>query len=134
MVVLEIGLVEGMERLAIETEAWLEANGSRTTVVLTADIDRQKPKIKMQMWQRIARDGTGPLTHNGECTMARIMSEVNVIRENSKTTASEDLVIPFEAVFNRSPRTDGEGDIMIPRDELVHIAELVWKVQGITGE
>ncbi|KAL2809728.1 hypothetical protein BJX63DRAFT_445123 [Aspergillus granulosus] len=49
---------------------------------------------------------------------------------NGTTTIATRLDLPFDKGFNRSPHPPVEGDLVIPEQELRHLAENIWPIHG----
>ncbi|KAK2879988.1 hypothetical protein FQN49_000681 [Arthroderma sp. PD_2] len=128
VLVVETGLSESGQKLAIDAQGWLEANGSRTEVVITTKIDRHTPRLIIRRWELYyppSRRAARSFQPSGST-----MQSVEVTHENGITRATGELTIPFEKVFRRAKHGRRETDIVVERHELTKMAEFVWRAQG----
>ncbi|KAF3482512.1 uncharacterized protein GIQ15_05271 [Arthroderma uncinatum] len=128
VLVIETGLSERDQKLAIDTQDWLEVHGSRTQVVITININRSTPHLTIRRWEHYYSPSR-PATRLFQPSRST-METVDVVHENGITRATGKLIIPFEKVFRREKHGHGETDIVVERHELIKVAELVWKAQG----
>ncbi|EEQ31396.1 hypothetical protein McanMca71_004492 [Microsporum canis] len=126
VLVIETGLSETKEKLAIDAQGWLEAHGSRTQVVITIKIDQRSPYLTIQRWEHYPL--SRPITRSFQ--LSGSIQTVEIIHKNGITRATGELTIPFYKVFRRAKHGRGETDIIIERHELIKVAEFVWRAQG----
>ncbi|KAM5445981.1 hypothetical protein MaudCBS49596_006926 [Microsporum audouinii] len=127
-IAIETGLSEHRSKLAIDAHWWLEAEESRTLVVITAKIDQRRPQIIFQRWEHYYPP-LRPITRHYYPT-STVIQEVHAVHEGGITRATGDLVIPFEKMFRRPRDGREENDTVIGRDVLADIAESAWESQG----
>lgn len=125
VIVLETGLSEAENKLAIDAQGWLEAASSKTKVVVTAKIHRDRPIIVFKLWQRhdVAR------RLSSHYIMAANTQRAEVAYVNGATTASGRLEIPLAEVFPDRYLNHHQKSVVIEAHNLQDIAERVWKTQ-----
>lgn len=129
-IAVEVGLSETIQKLAVDAQAWLEAEGSQVQIVLTIKIDRQSPNVIIQKWE-IASSSSRRITRScrptAECTQRIEISPSSGINNNTGK-----LIVPFEKVFDRpmNPYNPQEQDLVFSNEDLRGIAEEGWRRQG----
>ncbi|KAL4921822.1 hypothetical protein BDW62DRAFT_218485 [Aspergillus aurantiobrunneus] len=109
--ILEIGLSELSERLALNAKGWLETSNISVQVAITLDICRSIPRII------IKRYGICPRCYSIETraspTSASCVQAISINRQNNITTVSCDLKIPFREFAGRdiNPSSRRERDL-----------------------
>ncbi|EZF34326.1 hypothetical protein TMEN_6280 [Trichophyton mentagrophytes] len=125
VLVIETGMSETQQKLAIDAQGWLEAQGSDTKVVITMNIDKHSPRITFQRWEHAyTRHATRSHHPHGS-----VVQTVEVFHKGVNTRATGELIIPFEKVFGRMRRGRKEADIIITKNQLIRLGELVWAEQ-----
>ncbi|KAM5438513.1 hypothetical protein MferCBS31731_005090 [Microsporum ferrugineum] len=124
----EIGLSESENKLAIDAQGWLEAEGSQTHVVITAKLDRRTPKITFRRWERYFPPFR-PATRNYQ-PIGSVIEEVIATHEGGVTKVTGDMTIPFEKLCGRPRRGPMEVDIVIEPATFMKISERSWGIQG----
>lgn len=126
--VLEVGLSEAVNQLAIEAHGWLEADGSETHVAITAKINRTTPQLVFELWERDA-GRTGSMTRGVNMASAFRSQRVEISHSHGVTQVSGEIVIPFEKVLCRPAQAANERDFTFTKQELENIANKVWVYQ-----
>ncbi|EFR02849.1 hypothetical protein MGYG_05850 [Nannizzia gypsea CBS 118893] len=124
----EVGLSESKNKLAIDAQGWLEAEGSRTCVVITAKLERDTPRITFGRWE-LDFPPFRPITRNYQ-PIGSIKQEVIATHEGGVTRVSGDMTIPFEKICGRPRQGPMEADIIIGRAAFKEISERSWDIQG----
>ncbi|KAF3492316.1 uncharacterized protein GIQ15_01833 [Arthroderma uncinatum] len=125
---IETGLFESESKLAIDAQRWLEVDGSRTKVVITAKLDRQAPRVTFQRWEHHLPPFR-PFTRHFHPT-GSVMEEVVATHEGGITRVNGSITIPFEKVLNRARRGPNERNVVVGQNELARLCERGWKAQG----
>lgn len=129
-IVLEIGLSESKNHLAIVAQAWLEADGSKTNMVITVKISRRKPLIVLSKWEKIM-SASRPMTRSYRNLMvASKTAEISIYHQDSRTKATGNLVISAEKMLGRPSSTGEAADITFTHQDLETMAEEAWETQG----
>lgn len=128
-IVLETGLSEKSNQLAIEAQAWLEADGSKTKAAITACIDRREPLITVNLWEKCPKKR--PVTRSHKNLMgASKRLDISIRHKDGRTTVSRDLTVSFETLMDRPSNTTWETDMLFTQEELEGMAEMAWKCQN----
>ncbi|EFE31133.1 uncharacterized protein ARB_02002 [Trichophyton benhamiae CBS 112371] len=125
VLVIETGMSETQQKLAIDAQGWLEAQGSDTKAVITINIDKHSPHITFQRWEHEdTRHATRSRHPHGS-----VVQTVEVFHKGVTTRATGELIIPFEKVFGRVRHGRKEADIIITKNQLIRLGQLVWAEQ-----
>ncbi|KAK2761613.1 hypothetical protein FQN54_001441 [Arachnomyces sp. PD_36] len=129
--VVEVGWSETANKLAVDAEGWLEAEGSETQLVVTIKIERNSPKIIIQRWEKT---GSRVITRNNRAS-SEPTQQVEISYDNGRTTVSAPLQLPFEKVFDRSknPNNPLHRDMIFSCEDLIDLAEREWETHGIAN-
>lgn len=126
--ILEIGLSESARKLAQDSRGWLETAGSTIQVVITMNIDRNRPQITVRHWELGPRLSTTVTC--GSPQSAHCVNEITITRANTTTTVSGDLTLPFRKIVGRVRNpSSSERDFFIAQTKLERVAEKVWRKQ-----
>ncbi|EFE39435.1 hypothetical protein TRV_05832 [Trichophyton verrucosum HKI 0517] len=125
VLVIETGMSEGQQKLAIDAQGWLEAQGSDTKAVITINIDKHSPHITFQRWEHEDTRHTTRSRH----PHGSVVQTVEVFHKGVTTRATGELIIPFEKVFGRVRHGRKEADIIITKNQLIRLGQLVWAEQ-----
>ena len=126
VLVIETGMLESQQKLAIDAQGWLEAQGSETKVVITINIDKHSPRITFQRWEH-AYIQHATRSHHPH---GSVVQTAEVFHKGVTTRATGELIIPFEKVFGRVRHGRKEGDIIVTKNQLIRMGELVWPEQS----
>ncbi|CAG8919150.1 unnamed protein product [Penicillium salamii] len=139
--VVEIGLPESTQHLALDAHGWLESDSPSVNLVVTISIKRNTPEILLRQWELGPRQSgvvkrSSP--RSAHCTsflkLSRTNNTTSVTGESyidGITTTTTHLDLPFNKIVNRPPRQPPERDLVIPEQELRSFAEDIWSEQGL---
>lgn len=127
--ILEIGLSESRPHLSMDARGWLETPTSTVQVAVLVGINRTQPEIEIRRFElappRRYHVATRASPDSAICTQA-----IRVHRVNGTTVVNGGaLVLPFDKVLGRPPRTPAEGNITISVADLQFYAEGIWLKQ-----
>lgn len=116
-VTLEVAYPETDSKLNSDVRFWLNPEDGNANICLTLRINRSRPEIRMEKWER-----RNDRPHR---------SQVIWITKNGDhaSITHHPIVIPFESLFCPSTRP-GERDLEISERQLKDIADKIWEVQG----
>ncbi|KAF3482648.1 uncharacterized protein GIQ15_01972 [Arthroderma uncinatum] len=126
---IEVGLSERPNKLAIDARGWLEAKGSETQVVITANIDQTVPQITFHKWELVAEACRAT---RSSLTLGETTEKVICKLENGVIEVSGQINIPFKKLVGREKQTDTEYDIVLTRADLAEICKPAWDAQNFT--
>lgn len=117
-VTLEVAYPETDSKLNSDVRFWLNPEDGNANICLTLRIDRSRPEIRMEKWER-----RNDRPHR---------SQVTWITKNGDHTniTHHPIVIPFESLFCRGSTRPAEKDLEITESKLENIADKIWEVQG----
>lgn len=129
--VVEVGWSETEQKLAVDAQGWLEAQGSQTNLVLTIKVERACQKITVRMWEK--REPRRATRSSQISAVATQQTEITY--SNGSTTVTGEIQLPFDQVFDRPPNPNKpiERDITLSRQDLIDIAEEGWEAHGFFG-
>ncbi|KAK2842937.1 hypothetical protein FQN49_005973 [Arthroderma sp. PD_2] len=127
IVAIEIGLFESESKLAIDAQGWLEIDGSKTKIVLTAKLNRRRPQITFQRWEHHL-PSYRPITRHFHPTGSAV-EEVVATHEGGVTRVNGNITIPFEKLFGRARRGPNERDVVVDRVAFTQMCERAWRAQ-----
>ena len=127
--VLETGLSESSQRLALDARGWLETAGSTVELVIALDLNRDCPQMTVKRWELRPRPPV-PTTRNASEAMASAVQTITVSRASTLTIVSDSLTLPFTKLVAREPNSSNETDLVIEKQALADVAEEVWEYQG----
>ncbi|PGH27950.1 hypothetical protein AJ80_00204 [Polytolypa hystricis UAMH7299] len=84
------GSSESLQKLTIDAQGWLEAEGSETEIVLTVKIDRTTPKIHIQKWEKM------PPRRRTRSYLPTATQQVDIEHSNGNTIVSGLMDLSFE--------------------------------------
>ncbi|CAG8316889.1 unnamed protein product [Penicillium nalgiovense] len=117
-VTLEVALSESDSKLNSDVRFWLNPDDSDTNICLTLRINRSRPDIRIEKWER----------QNDKAHRSQV---IWITKKNGHTHVSDHpLLIPFESLFRRNPTGPAERDLAISQQQLVFVAEALWEEQG----
>ncbi|RHZ65890.1 hypothetical protein CDV55_105488 [Aspergillus turcosus] len=120
--VLEIGLFESRPHLSMGIRGWLETPMSTVQVAVLVNINRTQPEIEFRRFELAPR--TYHVVIRASPPSAICTQAIRVHRVNGATVVNGGaLVLPFQKVVGRAPRTPAEGNITISVAELQFYAE-----------
>lgn len=118
-VTLEVAWSESDSKLNSDVRFWLNPDDSDTNICLTLRINRSRPEIRIEKWER----------QNDKAHRSQI---IWITRNKNQTHVSDHpLVIPFESLFRRNPTGPAERDLAISQQQLVFVAEALWEEQEL---
>ncbi|OQE22846.1 hypothetical protein PENFLA_c012G05447 [Penicillium flavigenum] len=118
-VTLEVALSESDSKLNSDVRFWLNPDDSDTNICLTLRINRSRPEIRIEKWER----------QNDKPHRSQV---IWISRKKNQTHVSDHpLVIPFESLFRRNPTGPAERDLAISQQQLVFVAEALWEEQKL---
>ncbi|KAL2822134.1 hypothetical protein BDW59DRAFT_149683 [Aspergillus cavernicola] len=128
--ILEIGLFESSQRLALDARGWLETSGTSVQMAFTLYICRSIPQIIIKHYELSFRQCS--IESRASPSSASCVETVSITRQNNTTNVSGDLRIPFRKFTNRniSPNNQLERDLFTPGHKLQRLGEKVWRLQG----
>ena len=131
--VVEVAFSETGPHLAASTHLWLEARDSHVEQAIAINIDRKKPHIRLELWER-RRDGRAP---RGDDEAPSVRGHrTDVVEANlddlkcPRVTGA--LAISFEKLLEREPVLEnGEPPFFILTvADIEDIAVRIWRDQG----
>ncbi|KAK2793641.1 hypothetical protein FQN50_009993 [Emmonsiellopsis sp. PD_5] len=113
--ILEIGYAEAASKLRNDASWWLTESRGDVRVVITMEISgKQRVHLEMWQWQWRFRDDDGAARPHPVMTQ-----EATVTKSSGNGySASGPMVIRFQDLLLRPPAGNGEGDIVLNRDDL----------------
>lgn len=131
-IVLEVGLSESDYHLSHMAQGWLETDGSKINLVITADINRRTPLIVVRQWEKVTAQSSRSITRNYRNLMvASQTTEIRISHQDGRTRVTGgDLNISAENMLNRPPNAGEAVSIRFTHHELEEMAEEVWVNQG----
>lgn len=132
--VVEVAVSETGPHLAASTHLWLEANDSHVKQAIAINIDKKKPHIRLELWERrrdsraLRRDGEAPSSVRGHKT-DEVVADLD---DHGRRRVTGALAISFEKLLERDPVAEnGEPPFFIlTADDIDDIAVRVWEDQG----
>lgn len=131
--VLEVGYSETSAKLEQDMAWWLNGSAGQVHQGLTIDIQRGSKNIHISSWApacpyvtpRTGRNGRVSAQPKESLLPPRRLQRVKIIPGQPPRVEGGDLVVYFKSLLLENPGA-GEGDFILPRDELLDIAEPVW--------
>ncbi|KAJ5444156.1 uncharacterized protein N7458_008028 [Penicillium daleae] len=118
-VALEVAYSETDVKLNSDVRFWLDPDSSQANICLTLRINRSRPEIRIEKWER----------RNNRAHRSQI---IWITRKGDQSNVSHHpLVIPFEGLLRRQSSCPGEKDLEISQGELKKVAEAIWKAQEL---
>jgi hypothetical protein len=126
---LEVGDSESSNQLVNDARLWLQTIGSHVTQVVTLKIDRNTPRITVQLWEAEKRELRKDRTDRPPRVFKR--QEIEILLIDNVPIANGSLRLSFEKIFERPPRAGtNESDFIFSSDNLTALARLVWRRQN----
>lgn len=120
--VIEVGHTESAARLRRDAGWWINASDGDVKLALTILIPKKKGMITYGLWGLTDRS-----PRPGKEITAQLRHEVTITRRpDSSIVASDNLTIPFEHLFLRTPQGT-ETDIVIDKGTLQRLAGKTWE-------
>ena len=116
-VVLEVAYSESQSKLDSDVRFWLDPHNSRANICLTLRINRSRPEIRIEKWERQNNRG-----HRSQVIWITKKGDQKIVSHHP-------LVIPFESLFRRQSSCPGEKDLEISQRDLEEVAEMIWEEQ-----
>ena len=126
--VLEISHSGTPWKLMSDVHFWLRQADGAVKFVLTMQIDRHSPEITLEKWAR----RSCPCGLDGPPCREQIITVFK--RDERIIVRGGPLVIEFERLFLRSPRTQTERDIRLNDEDLTELATDIWREQGFHSD
>jgi hypothetical protein len=124
----ESGVTESARALERDAKDWIEDETSHVLQVVTIKISRNILKITIKLWKRAPEDH---MERSRPIRQAELDQEVELIAQDGRAIASDELRISFEQLFERPPRNGtSERDLVLSKRELGSIARKVWNQLG----
>lgn len=117
-VTLEIAFSQSDSKLNSDIRFWLNPDDGNANICLTLRINRSRPEIRIESWER-----QNNRIHRSQVTwITKTRDRVNVTHHP--------LTIPFESLFRRQPSHPGEKDLEISEQQLGEVADTIWQEQS----
>lgn len=138
--VVEVGLSESTQQLALSARHWVESMPSVSIAIVIA-IDRRRPQIALHRWEPGPRV-PGVLTRSSRLQAYRTAS-IQLCRTDNETviiggagvdvstTTTTQLELPLDKLLTWPPSQSIERSLVIPEQKLKCFAEDIWRVQGL---
>jgi hypothetical protein len=120
-VVLEVGVSESETKLRADAKMWVDPSRGQANLALTIKVRRDRPLLKLDMWEWDMDTGRARVNHHIEITGAR----------GTASVSGEPLLIPFHQILRREARFCRERDIVLNKEDLVFLATHVWDGMGM---
>lgn len=118
-VTLEVAFLESKSKLTSDVRFWLDPEDGNANMCLTLRIDRTKPEIRIESWER----GMDNRIYRSQVTwITRDQWDVVNVTHHP-------LTIPFESLLCRPPSCPRERDLEISEGQLQEIARTIWQKQ-----
>ncbi|KAJ5835688.1 hypothetical protein N7447_001714 [Penicillium robsamsonii] len=125
----EVGYSESEKKLESDVSFWLNPDQGCANVTLTLRIDKKKPALTLNNWQKADNRVTRNSTHHRG--IEEKQSIMMTRGDNGQVVLSgHPLVIPFELFFRRQPIGNQERDLEITKERLTIMAQNIWLSQG----
>lgn len=116
-VTLEIAYSESDSKLNTDVRFWLNTDHGNAKISLTLRIDRSRPQIRIEKWER-------------QDDRAHRSQVIWVTKQGGQIKVTDHpLLIPFESLFRYQPTFPREKDLEISQQQLEEIATTIWEVQ-----
>ncbi|CRL26321.1 unnamed protein product [Penicillium camemberti] len=116
-VTLEVAYSESDTKLNSDVRFWLSPDDGNANICLTLRIDRSRPQIRIESWER----------RNGQAHRTQVIWVTKKGKQPNVT--GYPLLIPFESLFRYQPTCPKEKDLEISQEQLEEIATMIWEVQ-----
>jgi hypothetical protein len=122
-VVLEVGSSESSGKLRRDAHYWVDPARGKADMAIGVKVYAKKPQITIEQWE-----------WNSQRTRPIQKAYLTITKSNGKVRFDPDqptpqLLIPFDLLFRRPAEINKERDIVIPTQELVEFATMVWETQ-----
>lgn len=115
---LEVAYSESDSKLNSDVRFWLNPDDSSANICLTLRIDRSRPEIRIEKWER----------QNHKAHRSQV---IWVTKQGGQLNVTDHpLLIPFESLFRYQSTCPREKDLEISQHQLEEIATTVWGQQG----
>jgi hypothetical protein len=130
--ILEVAFSETGPYLVASTHLWLEATDSHVEQAMAINIDREKPYIRLELWER-RRQGRVPRGHSEAPVRGHRTDEVVAdLDDDGRRRVTGALAISFKKLLEREPVPEkGEPPFFIfTAADIEDVAVRVWERQG----
>lgn len=118
-VTLEVALGEPGAKLTSDVRFWLSPQDGNANVCFTLQINRTRPEIRVERWERRGDSGI----HRTQVTC--------ITKHGDRIEVTDHpLTLSFESLFRRPPSRAEEKDLEFSREQLVELAVSIWEEQG----
>ncbi|KAJ5215792.1 uncharacterized protein N7498_002199 [Penicillium cinerascens] len=118
-IALEVAVSETPAKLQQDVDFWLDPNRGNANIVITLRVNRKKPLITIDKWER----------RNQQSQRVQQITIAEDPNGERVTVSAFPLILPFHLLFRRPRSSPAEVDIRIGQQELKGIAERIWAVQ-----
>lgn len=119
-VTLEVAFSESEPKLNSDVRFWLNPDEGKANICSTLRIDRARPQIRIETWERRNENSR---IHRSQVTW------ITMERDRVDVTHSP-LTISFESLFRRPSSRPGETDLEFSEGQLEELAKTIWEEQG----
>jgi len=126
--IIECGVSQSRDRLAVDAHWWLENSGGQVKIVLLISFSESKKEIHVEQWELV----TIPDPHVTHSQPRPTRTAPTIIREFDLVQGvpnEASLTLNFEKVFLRPP-AKGEGDFTFSQEDLESYSTHVWNCAG----
>lgn len=122
-VVLEIGSSEASAKIRRDAHYWVDPARGQAGMAIGVEVHAKKPQITIEQWE-----------WNTQRSRPVQTAHLSIMKSNGKAYFDPDqptpqILIPFGLLFRRPAENNKERDIVLPTQELVEFAIMVWEVQ-----
>ncbi|KAJ5780246.1 hypothetical protein N7457_005406 [Penicillium paradoxum] len=122
-IVLEVGSSQNSAKLRRDAHYWVDPGKGQANMAITVKIHPTKPQINIDSWEWSFQSSRA--IQHAHSTISK--SESNILFDPNQPAPH--LLIPFEFLFRREVKEPREGDVLLPTQELIEFATLVWEMQ-----
>lgn len=121
--VLEVGSSETSAKLRRDAHYWVDPARGKADMAIGVKVYAKKPQITIDQWE-----------WNSQLSRPIQKAHLTIMKSHGKVYFDPDqptpqLLIPFDLLFRRPAENNKERDIVVPAQELVEFATLVWEMQ-----
>jgi hypothetical protein len=128
--VLEVAFSESEEQVKQDMAWWLNGSKGEVLMAISMDIKRPSGNIYITTWEP---EAMAMATRRHPSPEPIISQEIKIYRGQNgrppevRPSPNSSLVIPFHSMMLRKPVGQSEGDFVFTGEDLLEIAERVWR-------
>ncbi|KAJ5206564.1 hypothetical protein N7491_002821 [Penicillium cf. griseofulvum] len=127
--VLEVAYTEARNKVKEDMRIWLQATEGQVNFAMTASIQRQSKRIKLEQWGLVPKP-TRKYPNRVTAEPVQNMWIKKPLSSGEDPTIGGRFEIPFKSLFLRDRQGD-EEDFLMTHEDITRIARDVWRVDTI---